>query len=111
MGAGSATRRRRSGTLQRLLAPVPVALASCAQLVGREETVTVCIELVEVLREARRVCLRLGAAHAAVAVGVDLLPMFGAARFVEGTQLVGADLAVVVRIDLVEMLRENGQRL
>src|SRR5258705_2262520 len=83
------------------------------QLLGRDEVVAVVVDLAEVLREARRVGLGLVEADAAVAIGVELLPVLGAHRFtallVEGAQLVVRELVVAVGVDLVEALEKLRQ--
>src|SRR5512143_946443 len=90
-----------------------MGLESGTHLLGGHEAVVVRVELVEVLGEPRRVGLRFRAAHLAVAVGIEALPVLRTHRTVSGMQLVAREEPVVVRVDLVEALREawRGRRL
>src|SRR5688572_23899514 len=84
--------------------------AARLDLLGDEEAIAVRIEPVETLREPRGLGFGFGSAHAAIAVGIDLLEVLGAAPFVGGTKLVRRHLAVRVRVDHVEMASDHGQR-
>src|SRR5690349_14190612 len=97
-------------------------LARGLHFIWSNEAVAVGVDLLEVRREARGVGLRFGEAHAAVAVGIQLLPVLrhallalagvlGAHLLVEGAQLVGRQLAVMVGVDLVEALGDARQGL
>src|SRR5258706_11250823 len=99
---------------QSLLRTAGVALVRGFQLFGRDEAIAVGVDLVEVRGETRGVGLRFRLADPAVAVGVEFLEVLsrcgGTALLVEGAQLVGRDLTIVVRVDLVEVLRDHRQR-
>src|SRR6185503_13629973 len=108
IGRESGAVRRRGVTS--LLRALRVVTARRLQLIGREETVTVGVELVEPLEEARRVGLRFGLAHATVAIGIEALPVVRTLLLVESVQLFRGDLAVAVRVDRVEVLRDARER-